>query len=106
MKRSETLGWQGPQASPYGTPLERDQGPSFVRGYFFSRAKTFFVGQTRLADDTSDNGFGQIEALVVGDSHASGFGGVFEVDVGAGLLVDVKTTLLQGAENLSGFEGS
>ena len=102
----------GPLVPDFPNGVFRDQvdllgSRSLVReGLFFQQVNEFFVRQARLADDTSDNGFGQIEALVVRDSHASGFGGVFEVDVRAGLLVDVKTALLQGAENLSGFEGS
>ena len=60
--------------------------------------------QSRLPDNASNDWLGEIKALVIGDGHPSGFRGMFEMNMRSGFLFDVKTALLQCADNEPRFQ--
>ena len=64
------------------------------------QSRKLIVGEPGLADYTPDNSFRQIEAVMIGNRHPPGLGGMLQLHVGAGLFVNLKPGLLQGTKNL------
>ena len=64
------------------------------------------VGKPSLTDDAPHDGFGEVKARMIRYGHPAGFGWVLQLHMGAGLFMDIKAGLLQGPEDLSGFEAS
>lgn len=86
--------------------LPKILAPCIKERLFVKQSRELVIGESCLPNDASDDGFWQIKALMARNGYPPGPLGVLQLHVRARLFVDIKASLLQGAENLSWLEAA